>query len=72
VVFKHLKNVARLAEYKGSLMMATVAQHKATPANTRSRRILERAGRAVLNYGFTLIQLWFEGTRFARTDLRFL
>jgi hypothetical protein len=52
--------------------MATVAQHETTPSNTRSWSMPERAGRAVLHYGFALLQLWFEGTRFDRTDLRFL
>jgi hypothetical protein len=52
--------------------MATVAQHGIAPADTRSRSMPERAGRAVLNYGFALLRLWFEGTRFDLTDLRFL
>ena len=26
---------------------------------------IKRAGHRILNYGFTLVELWFEGTQFA-------
>ena len=52
--------------------MARVKQHETTQSNTRLGRALERASRAGLNYGVTVLQLWFEGTQFAPTDHRLL
>jgi len=32
---------------------------------------LKHTGRKILNYGFTLVQLWFEATQFARNETNF-
>jgi len=33
---------------------------------------IRHIGQRMLGYGFTLVELWFEGTRFSRTELKFL
>jgi hypothetical protein len=37
-----------------------------------SGSVLERAGRAILDYGMILVSLWFEGTKFGRKEDQFL
>jgi len=33
---------------------------------------IKHIGQRMLGYGLTVVELWFEGTRFSRTELKFL